>query len=103
MSTSLSATLPADLKNAPQERPIAGSGVSASSAANRKPKRFGRRPVILFSLGALILAVTTYWFLSNAGYETTDDAAVEAHLIQVSPKISAHVKAVHFDDNYQVH
>lgn len=43
-----------------------------------------------------------YWYISNAGYETTDDATVEAHVIQVSPKISAHVKAVHFDDNYQV-
>jgi membrane fusion protein, multidrug efflux system len=30
------------------------------------------------------------------------DATIEAHVIQVSPKISAHVKAVHFDDNYQV-
>ena len=50
----------------------------------------------------LILAAATYWYISNAGYETTDDATVEAHVIQVSPKISAHVKAVHFDDNYQV-
>ena len=44
----------------------------------------------------------TYWFVSNAGYESTDDSAMEAHVIQVSPKVSAHVKAVHFDDNYQV-
>ena len=58
--------------------------------------------VILVRVGALILAAATYWFISNAGYETTDDATVEAHVIQVSPKISAHVKAVHFDDNYQV-
>jgi membrane fusion protein (multidrug efflux system) len=36
------------------------------------------------------------------GYETTDDATIETHVIQVSPKVSAHVKAVHFDDNYQV-
>ena len=42
------------------------------------------------------------WFFLNAGYETTDDATIEAHVIQVSPKISAHVKAVRFDDNYQV-
>ena len=50
----------------------------------------------------MVLAAATYWFISAAGYETTDDATVEAHVIQVSPKVSAHVKTVHFDDNYQV-
>lgn len=102
MSTSLSATLPADLKTINQDRAAARGRVTVSSANKREPKRFGRRGVLLFAVGALILAAATYWYISNAGYETTDDAAVEAHVIQVSPKISAHVKAVHFDDNYQV-
>ena len=102
MSTSISATLPADLKTANQESPGATSRAAAASRSKREPKRFGRRTVILGAVGALVLAAATYWFISNAGYETTDDAAVEAHVIQVSPKISAHVKAVHFDDNYQV-
>ncbi len=102
MSTSLSATLPADLKPINQDRPAARGRVTVSSANKREPKRFGRRGLILLAVGALILAAATYWYISNAGYETTDDAAVEAHVIQVSPKISAHVKAVHFDDNYQV-
>src|SRR5260370_16067163 len=102
MSTSLSATLPADLKTINQDRAAARGRVAVSSANKREPKRFGRRGVILLAVGALIVAVATYWYISNAGYETTDDAAVEAHVIQVSPKISAHVKAVHFDDNYQV-
>jgi membrane fusion protein (multidrug efflux system) len=103
MSTSSSATLPADLKTPNQDRAAASGRVAAPSENNnRKPKRFGRRGVILLALGALILAAATYWYISNAGYEATDDAAVEAHVIQVSPKISAHVKAVHFDDNYQV-
>jgi membrane fusion protein, multidrug efflux system len=52
--------------------------------------------------GGLVLAGAGYWYLSNAGYEETDDATIESHVIQVSPKISAHVKTVHFDDNYQV-
>src|ERR1700730_7046479 len=102
MSTSLSATLPADLKTTNEDRAAARGCVAVSSANKREPKRFGRRGVILLAIAPLILAAATYWFVSNAGYETTDDAAVEAHVIQVSPKISAHVKAVHFDDNYQV-
>jgi len=102
MSTSLVGTLPADLKTTNQDQPAAGGRVGVSSANKRAPRRFGRRAVILFVVGALILAGAAYWFISNAGYESTDDAAVEAHVVQVSPKISAHVETVHFDDNYQV-
>jgi membrane fusion protein, multidrug efflux system len=102
MSTTLSTASPADLKSANQDRPTAAGRVAASSANNREPKRIGRRAVILFVLGALILAGAIYWYIISAGYETTDDATIEAHAIQVSPKISAHVRAVHFDDNYLV-
>jgi membrane fusion protein (multidrug efflux system) len=102
MSTSLSAVLPADLKTTNQDRPASTSQAAAASTKKQEPKRFGRRRVMLVGVGLLILAAVTYWFVSNAGYETTDDATIEAHVIQVSPKISAHVKTVRFDDNYQV-
>ena len=94
--------MPADLKISNPESPAATGRVTTSSASKREPKRFGRRLVILLAVGVIILIAGIFWFISNAGYETTDDATVEAHVIQVSPKISAHVKAVHFDDNYQV-
>jgi len=103
MSASSIATSFTDLKAANNDRPAAVGQVIGSSATSRKPKRPGRRRLlILCAVGALILAVATYCFIDNAGYESTDDATIEAHVIQVSPKISAHVKAVHFDDNYQV-
>jgi membrane fusion protein (multidrug efflux system) len=102
MSTSLSATLPADLKGTNQDRPAANGRIPVSSANSGKSKRFNRRGMLLLAFGVLAVAGAAYWYISTAGYETTDDAAVEAHLIQVSPKISAHVKAVQFDDNYQV-
>jgi membrane fusion protein, multidrug efflux system len=100
MSTSVSAALPVDLKTAAQDRPAASD--RAANGTKRKPRRFNRRFWFLLALGVVIVSATTYWFVSNAGYESTDDAAIEAHAIQISPKISAHVKAVHFDDNYQV-
>src|SRR6202011_4289113 len=55
-----------------------------------------------FLFGGLLLGALGYWYFTNAGYETTDDATIERHVIQVSPKVSALVQAVHFDDNYQV-
>src|SRR5499427_8747717 len=100
MSASSIATSFTDLKASNNDRPPAVGQVSGVSTATRKPKR--GRFFILCVVGALILAVATYCFIDNAGYETTDDATIEAHVIEVSPKVSAHVKAVHFDDNYQV-
>jgi membrane fusion protein (multidrug efflux system) len=98
----MTATLPADLKTAQPERSAANNRAATSSEIKRKPKRFSRRVWTFLALGLMALTATTCWFVSNAGYETTDDAAIEAHVIQVSPKISAHVKTVHFEDNYQV-
>jgi membrane fusion protein, multidrug efflux system len=97
-----SATTPAPrLKTANADRPAAPA-VPAASMANPKPKRSLRRLVILLAAGLLLLVGGTFWYVDNVGYETTDDAAIEGHVIQVSPKLSAHVKVVHFDDNYQV-
>jgi membrane fusion protein, multidrug efflux system len=71
------------------------------SHAAKQPRPLKR--VIALSMIALTgIAAGSYWFVVNSGYETTDDANIEAHVVQVSPKVSAHVKAVHFDDNYQV-
>jgi membrane fusion protein (multidrug efflux system) len=100
MSTSISASLPVDLKTAAQDRPTASD--QATNETKRVPRKLNRRLWFLLVLGVVIISGATYWFVSNAGYESTDDSAIEAHVIQVSPKVSAHVKAVHFDDNYQV-
>ena len=72
-----------------------------AATASKFPKR-GRRIILLFLFGGILLGALGYWYFTNAGYETTDDATIERHVIQVSPKVSALVKAVHFDDNYQV-
>lgn len=75
---------------------------AAVGAGMTKPRRSRRRFFMIGGIGAALLIGGIWWYLANAGYEDTDDAAIEAHVIQVSPKISAHVKAVHFDDNYAV-
>jgi membrane fusion protein (multidrug efflux system) len=102
MSATSATTSSPNRKTGNSDRPAAPAENAAAGAANPKPKRARRRLVILFGLGVLLLAGGTFWYLNNFGYETTDDAAIEGHVIQVSPKLSAHVKAVYFDDNYQV-
>jgi membrane fusion protein, multidrug efflux system len=100
MSATLIAKSPVDLDATGKEREVSAGhhGVPVSSKQNR----FGRRKMFLLAAGGLILAGAAYWFVRSMGYEATDDATIEAHVIEVSPKVSAHVKAVHFDDNYQV-
>jgi membrane fusion protein, multidrug efflux system len=88
------------LKASSPERP-APAGTAGSEVAASQPKR-SRRWLFLGMAGSALLAGGAVWYFLNAGYETTDDATIEAHVIEVSPKVSAHVKAVHFDDNYQV-
>lgn len=102
MSASSATTTPIRLKTGASDRSSTVVQPAASSAKNARPRQARRRLLVAFVLGALLVGGGTAWYVSNAGYETTDDATVEAHVIQVSPKISAHVKAVRFDDNYQV-
>jgi membrane fusion protein, multidrug efflux system len=99
MSATSATATPTHLKTASPNRPVTAG---QAGVANPKAKRSRHRLFILSALGALALAGGTFWYIDNVGYETTDDAAIEGHVIQVSPKVSAHVKTVHFDDNYQV-
>src|SRR6516225_4777789 len=96
-----SATVSAPTLKAPSSERSAAPSNASPHAAAAKPKR-PRRLLLLGAVAGALLVGGAVWYFLNAGYETTDDATIEAHVIEVSPKVSAHVKAVHFDDNYQV-
>ena len=51
----------------------------------------------------LITSIVTlrYWLYSRA-HEWTDDAFIDGHIIQVSPKVSGYVAKVYVTDNQQV-
>lgn len=64
-----------------------------------------RRPLLLALGAAVLLAGGVYGgkaFVHARHYEGTDDAFIEGHVVQVSPKVAAHVVAVRFDDNREV-
>ena len=68
-------------------------------------KAFYRRaPVML--LAALVVAAAVLFgvrYLVYAGaHETTDDAFIEGHVIQISPKVAGHILKVYVNDNQHV-
>ena len=68
-------------------------------------KPFYKRPAVLVvaSIVLLIGAVigVHYWLYARA-HESTDDAFIDGHIIQISPKASGYVAKVYVNDNQQV-
>jgi len=82
-------------------------GRTAEAEPDRKegPPWFRRRGVVIGGAIALIalVALAALWWWHEAGIETTDDAFLEAHIVDVSPRISGQVTQVLVDDNQRVH
>src|SRR5215813_10540435 len=68
-------------------------------------KGISKRYVLFGVIGlVLILGGATgvrYWLHSRL-YESTDDAFIEGHATQVSPKVSGYVQRIYITDNQQV-
>jgi membrane fusion protein (multidrug efflux system) len=66
---------------------------------------FRRRRFILGGALLLILIVVlgALWWWHESGIETTDDAFIEAHIVDVSPRIAGQVTQVLVEDNQPVH
>jgi membrane fusion protein (multidrug efflux system) len=70
-----------------------------------KKRPLYKRPVFLIVAAILLIAVLIfglrYWSYARS-HETTDDAFIDGHIIQVSPKISGSVEKVYVTDNQHV-
>lgn len=55
---------------------------------------------IVFLVAALFFAARYYAYAST--HESTDDAFIEGHVIQISPKVTGHVMKVYVTENQQV-
>jgi membrane fusion protein, multidrug efflux system len=76
---------------------------SARNPNGAKPPSGKRKPLFVLTIVVIILAIvgSIAWFLAR-GFQSTDDAFIDGHVIQVSPRVSAEVVAVHFTDNQEV-
>ena len=92
-------------------REPAGPTVPAAAPATPPPAAApvpapgkGRRRFLLV-LGVLVAVGLLFfvpYYLHSRNYESTDDAFIEGHVVQIDPKVAAYVAHIHFDDNTQV-
>ena len=65
---------------------------------------YKRRGVIIIAAVVLLLGAffgIRYWLYARS-HETTDDAFIDGHIIQISPKVSGYVAKIYVADNQQV-
>ncbi|MGH8046966.1 MAG: HlyD family secretion protein, partial [Chthoniobacterales bacterium] len=68
-------------------------------SAEKQKRASALRRRILFVSGAAILVVAIAVWFERRGKESTDDAFIEAHIIQISPQIAERVEKVAVSDN----
>jgi membrane fusion protein (multidrug efflux system) len=98
-----------DQKDKPALAGAEGPPLSVNDEGNGH-EHFRARPLYkrpAFLIGAIIVILVVaifgirYWLYARS-HETTDDAFVDGHIIQVSPKASGYVARVYVTDNQQV-
>ena len=100
----------AEGKNAPASTPPRQPRVEPHEAVSDtfggpESRRFGKRSRFKIAGTILLLAVLVIGFLvwrHYAGWETTDDAQVDAHIHAVSARLAGHVSKVYVDENQMV-
>ena len=70
-----------------------------------RKRRLYQRPAFLIGAALILLLVLLfvgrYWIYARS-HETTDDAFIDGHIIQLSPKVSAYVTKIYVTDNQMV-
>jgi membrane fusion protein (multidrug efflux system) len=62
-------------------------------------KKTRRRWIGVGIAAAIAVIVGIGYYIYSRGYESTDDASIDGHVVQVSPRVPGHVKKVYVDDN----
>src|SRR5689334_12925539 len=73
---------------------------------HEKPRTpFYKRVRVMIIAAVVLLIATTFGvrhFVYASAHETTDDAFIEGHIIQISPKVTGHIAKVYISDNQHV-
>ncbi len=60
-----------------------------------------KRKIALF-IGIIAACFAGYFIVDSMNYQTTDDAYIESHMVQVAPKVSGQVVGVYVEDNQRI-
>ncbi|HUJ10253.1 MAG TPA: HlyD family secretion protein [Verrucomicrobiae bacterium] len=82
------------------------SGPASTTVPDIRRANGGRRQrffwIAIVAVPLLLVALGLYYFFEVRPYETTDDAFIDGHAIQVSPQVAGHVLQVFIRDNQVV-
>ncbi|MGH7090098.1 MAG: HlyD family secretion protein, partial [Stellaceae bacterium] len=78
------------------------SETRAAAAGQRTARRGWLRIVLMLALPAALLVGAGYWYLNSGRWASTDDAFVQADVLQVSADVPGRVVAVEVHDNEPV-
>jgi membrane fusion protein (multidrug efflux system) len=73
------------------------AGVTTTAINDGRRRRLFR--IAIVGVPLLVVALGAYYFIAVRPYETTDDAFIDGHAIQISPKVAGHVMQVLIKDN----
>src|SRR5215831_8777500 len=105
--TNTDSTYAADAEIPGQARRHAGARVAETTPeASVAPARSVLKRPFLLLMAVVLLAVTVVagwrYYTYFIAHEWTDDAFIEGHIIQISPKVAGHVFQVYVTDNQEV-
>jgi membrane fusion protein, multidrug efflux system len=84
-----------------EARPAIGPAAKSPAVVERPRRRRRMVLVITASIIAVIIGAVTWWF-NTSGYETTDDAFIDARTVSISSQINAAIVDVPVTDNQLV-
>jgi len=86
----------------PAAHPVVAEQVADNqTAAELTTPFFKRKPVLVIALIVFLVGASIgvkYWFYARS-HESTDDAFIDGHIVQISPKASGYVSRLYVNDN----
>jgi membrane fusion protein (multidrug efflux system) len=69
---------------------------------NLPGKKKNKKPIIIGGILGTVLIIGIIYFIIAAGYESTDNAQLDADIVPIKSSVSGYVKTIHFKDNEHV-
>jgi len=89
-------------ENESKRTALSQPGAAPAAPANGSIFANPKARLVLVILVLLVIAGVIYYVSEVAGYETTDDAQVDGHLMPLSARVGGYVQKVSVDDNQYV-